>query len=55
MYVCCECGSLLRVDRDLDEETKYRRIISEHERYFCSRTLSNDETSFKPAYSISKN
>lgn len=56
MYVCCDCGNILSVDRDLDDEVKYRRVISEHQRFFCTRTLSNDGVPLRTdgAYSTSK-
>ncbi len=49
MFVCCNCGSMLAIDRDFDDEVKYRRMISEHELYSCSNTLSNDDVSLTRA------
>ena len=49
-YVCELCGAQLRVDRDVDDDRTFDRVVNKHRATECTGTFVGDE----PAYAQRK-
>jgi len=43
-YVCSTCGSILSIDRDVDDDRTFESLLERHRRMECSGYFPEDST-----------